>query len=64
MALAFALGDGVDQNLERAYLVLLMSEGIGRSERALDIKGKIGNMLTDEQKARAKQDAVLNSMSR
>lgn len=64
MALAFALGDGVDQNLERAYLILLMSEDIGRSERALDIKGKIGNMLTDEQKARAKQDAILNSLSR
>jgi hypothetical protein len=41
-----------------------MSEDIGRSERALDIKGKIGNMLTDEQKARAKQDAILNSLSR
>ncbi len=64
MALAFALGDGVDQNLERAYLILLMSEDIGQSDRANDLKGKIGNMLSDEQKARAKQDAILNGLSR
>ncbi|MBA4382671.1 MAG: sel1 repeat family protein [Sideroxydans sp.] len=64
MALAFALGDGVDQNLERAYLILLMSEDIGQSDRANELKDKIGNMLSEDQKARAKQDAILNGMSR